>query len=454
MSLLIHDLRFLRSKMSRGNLVELAWVFGGQAVTLLMGFVILKLLTQMGTAAFGEYTLTLTISALLGQVIYGPVEQGFIRYYYYYVELGHAAHLVRLLYRFLVWSGACIGVVTLIFSSGAMLLGQGSLGWLGLTAGAFIVAQKGDEFFNTALNIIRRRKENYLLQGAHKVAAGLVLLLLYRAGRLQLVPVMVGLTAVTCLAVLVKYLNYDKHIPRASEEAGNEPAGRGEMAATLRGYALPFMLWGVTGWMQLNGEKWILADRLSVSEVGVYAVMLSVINLLLIIPNNMMVEYISPIIFRHYADLDREAEMRVGHRYIRLTVAVVFALTVAAATVASFAGAPIIRLISSREYATYAHLLPMLTVGTGLFFAGQAMCNLGMALNRPAAYLAPKVFAGLLSVAVNYLLIWRLGVEGIAYAAITVGGVYLVHVAYVNRGILRELRERRGAVAPPLEEAP
>lgn len=439
------ELRFLRSKLTRSNVAELVWVLVGQAATLLMGFVILKLMTQMGKEAFGEYTLMLTISALLGLLLYGPVEQGFIRFYYHYAQLARTAGFVRLMYRFLLASAGAFLLASLLFSSGALALGDRRLAVLGLLAGLFVISQKADEFFNTALNVIRKRKENYILQGAHKVVTAGALYLLYRYGELALVQAMIALSAVTFLAVLAKLANYAKHIPRGEPPPADPRADRAEMVHELRAYVLPFLIWGVAGWLQLYGEKWILAKLLSVGDVGVYAVMLSVVNVLLNIPNAMLMEYVNPIVFRHYADLGDRAELEVGHRYIRVTVVAVLGLTLGAIAITALAGRPIIVLISNESYTAFAGLLPLLSLGTGLFLVGQAMCSMGMGLNLPARYLAPKILIGVISVAANVALIYARGVAGIAYASILVGAIYVVHIALVNRSIVRELGRR----APP-----
>jgi O-antigen/teichoic acid export membrane protein len=446
---LARTLRFIRGRMTRDHAVELLWVVAGQAVTLLMGFVILKLMTRMGREAFGEYTLTLTISSLLGLILYGPVEQGFIRFYYHYSNLSREAPFVALMYRFLLWSGLMLCAATVLFSGIALLLNELRLAMLGLIAGAYIAALKADEFFNTALNVIRKRRENYILQIAHKIAMAAVLFALYTWSFLTLLPALTGLMAVTLLAVLVKYVNYGRHLARAPLPSGDPVTERAEMIGRMKGYVLPFMIWGVTAWLQLNGEKWILADFLSVGDVGVYAVMMSVVNVFLVIPNGMMMEYISPIVFRHFADLGNATEMEVGHRYIRLTVLLVVVLTALSSLVAAVAARPLIVLVSSDDYIGFAHLMPLLALGAGLFLVGQAMSGLGMALNLPGRYLPPKILIGIMSVIANVLFIRRFGVAGVAYSAVVIGGAYMLAVALINRLILHELRARRDASGVP-----
>ncbi len=60
------------------------WVLFGQAINLLFGFGLVKIIPTLGAGVFGEYSLLMTIAALLGMIFYGPITQDFLRYYYHY----------------------------------------------------------------------------------------------------------------------------------------------------------------------------------------------------------------------------------------------------------------------------------------------------------------------------------------------------------------------------------
>lgn len=70
--------------------------------------------------------------------------------------------------------------------------------------------------------------------------------------------------------------------------------GKNEMRRTTAAYIIPFLIWGISGWLQSNGERWIISGLLSVSDVGIYAIMMSLVNALVAIPNNMIAEFATP----------------------------------------------------------------------------------------------------------------------------------------------------------------
>jgi ABC-type uncharacterized transport system permease subunit len=75
-------------------------------------------------------------------------------------------------------------------------------------------------------------------------------------------------------------------------------------------------------------------------------------------------------------------------------------------------------------------------MGTGLFYTGQALTVHGMALNVPKKYLPPKVSVGFVSVALNILMIKIFGLSGVAYTILTIGALYLIYIAVINRKLL------------------
>jgi len=207
---------------------------------------------------------------------------------------------------------------------------------------------------------------------------------------------------------------------------------RNAIISSLKIYAFPFIIWGITGWLQSNSEKWILANYLSTADVGIYALMMTLVSALIILPNNIITEFSTPIIFQHFSDLSNHEKVNSGHKIINIIVLVTVVFTAFASAFTFFWGDEIILLISSEAFTLYSFLLPLFCIGTGLFYVGQAMCNTGMALNVPQKYLLPKIIAGLLSVILNIIFIINYGIIGVAYAMLAVGFLYSVHIMFIN----------------------
>jgi len=402
-----------KSKSGSGTAAELGWVFSGQLFNVVLSFVILKLLSKMGTTDYGIYALVLTIASLLSLIIYGPAVQGFIRFYFNYLAQGLSGIYLNLANKFLFATGLIFAGTTLLLFLISFFLETEFSPLFFLFAGMFIAAGRIGEFYNSFLNLIRKRKENSLLQGGEKFTTALVLLLLIIAGRLNLVNVFAALSIITILFFIFKIRVFNKNIaPSQIPSAGEAESKRKNMISEIRLYVFPFIIWGISGWLQLNGEKWIIAGLLSTSAVGIYAVMMSLVTAFIIVPANILSEFSTPIIFQNYAD---KGTADKGYLYININMLLMLFVTLAAFLITVFTGKEIIIIISSPDYAIYWYLLPLLCLGTGLFYTGQALTSLGLALNLPKKYLLPKILTGVFSVVLNFVLISVFGIAGAAY---------------------------------------
>ncbi len=431
-----------RSKIHAGSVAELSWVFLGQLLNVVLGFAILKILSKMGTRDYGVYALVITISSLLSLTFYGPLVQGFIRFYYDYLERKVIHHYLHFVYRIIFFTGIIHFIIALCCGFDMLFsLILDLLPWRCFLLAVYILALRTGEFFNAFLSIIRKRKENSLLQGGEKIFLTAALFFLLYSRELTLLPVFIILTLAASLFTLIKIAVFKKFVPAPEENTKEKyPELKIEISKKLITYILPFLIWGITAWLQLNGEKWIIAGLLSTSDVGIYAVMISLISAMVVFPNNILSEFTTPIIFQNYTDLNDRLKVNLGYTYIRLNMLLVLMISIFAAVLTGFWGRELILLISSQQYAVYADLLPWLCLGTGLFYTGQALATLGLSMNRPGKYISPKIIIGILSVALNYFLIKSIGITGTAYTAVVVGVIYLFYIAMINRGIMKSMK--------------
>ena len=427
----------IRSKINPDSVTEMSWVFIGQLTTVVLSFVIVKILSNMGAAQYGIYTLVITVTAFFGLLFYGPVLQGFLRFYYHYLEKSLSNIFVKLIYRVLLISGIMLFILAVVFYLFSPLFNFPLSSFFFLITGIYVVTFKVDEFFNSVLNLVRKRKENSIIQGIEKAAIIVYLVLLKQFDLLELKNVFIALVFNTILFAFIKIKFFERFLP---EEPAHDKAfikgAHKEMGTKLFRYVLPFLIWGLSGWLQLNGEKWIINGLLSTADVGIYAIMLAIVNALVIIPNNIISEFATPIIFKQYSDLNNAENVRMGFHYIRINMLVIFVISVFSTLVTYFFGKELISLVSNKSYTVYWYLLPLLCFGTGMFFTGQAHTVLGMALNLPNKYLAPKILIGVVSVLLNIFLIKNLGINGVAYTVLIAGIIYLIHVAFINKRII------------------
>jgi O-antigen/teichoic acid export membrane protein len=308
-------------------------------------------------------------------------------------------------------------------------------------AGIFVITFKLSEFFNGALNILRKRKEYSIILTLEKSFIILLLFLLLITDYLNLDNVLIALTLAAIIFGTIKILIFSKYLPTSKPAAGEDlNVHRKEIQTKLIGYIFPFFIWGLSGWLLLNGEKWIINGLLSTVDVGIYAIMLALVNAFIVVPNNIISEFTTPIIFQHYADLNDSERIKAGYDYIKLTIAAVLFISIISSGIMLIWGKELIILVSNSNYSAYWYLLPALCFGTGLFLTGQAQSILGMALNQPMKYLIPKVTIGILAVILNLVLIKIYGLAGVAYSVLATGIIYTLFIFIINRKMIHSVK--------------
>ncbi len=427
----------IRSKINANSASEMGWVFLGQALALILGFAILKILSKMGASDFGIYSLIITVIAFFGLIFYGPIQQGFLRFYYDYAEKNKSAIFIKLIYKILLISAGALFILSILSLIITNIFELKEYSLLFFLAGVYVFTFKINEFFNSALNLIRKRKVNSLLQGSEKIISIALLFFLLINKYLTLVNVLTILISVTFIFSIVKYLFFNRYIPEENTlDNISIKKSQSEIRAKVFKYIFPFLLWGLAGWLQQNGEKWIIANYLSTADVGIYAIMIALANALVLAPYNVINEFAMPIIYQQFSDLNNKQKVLTGRWYIRINMLLIFLISIGSTAVTYIWGKELIIIISNSSYAVYWKLLPLICLGLGLFLTGQAQTLLGLALNKPDKYIIPKIVIGIVSVALNIILINKFGLSGIAYTIIIIGLAYVIYIAFVNKNIL------------------
>ncbi|MEI7810901.1 MAG: lipopolysaccharide biosynthesis protein [Ignavibacteria bacterium] len=431
-------LSIIVSKRKDKRFAEVLWVVAGQFVAVLFGFVSVKLLSKLGSAEYGKFVLITTIAVLLSMIFYGPFAQGFIRFYYDYQKTGKQGLYVRYIYKNLFLITFFLLVIAVV--AALILEFQKTSGVFGLSmlTSVYVLAIKVTEFVNSHLNIIRQRKLNSILQGSEKILIILLYIYIYYKDMLSLNLALFSYTFVTLCFICVKLFMINRLIKNKEEHifAVNNKETI-QMKRSLIAYMTPFLIWSVTGWLQLNGEKWIIANYLSTSDVGIYGVMGSLVGVFIIIPNNIIMDFSTPIIFERFNNFDDKEKMKEGLKYTGLIMTACFGLMVLSSVVALFIGRDLIKLISDKSYLKYSYLLPVFIFGTGLFYFGQAACMPGMALNKPQKYLMPKITAGITAMLLNIVFIKSFGLTGVSVSIVLTGALYSLYIVLINKQLLR-----------------
>jgi len=340
----------IKNSTNSNSFEEIVWVGLGQGLNVILSLIIIKIISQMGPNDYGVYALIITISAFLG-LLFGAFQQGFIRFYYDYQKEVKDGIYVNLFYKFLSLSVSILSLIIFITSLVANNFINNYSLFFFLIAGVMIVSTKVSELFNSWFNILRHRKTNTILLSSEKGLIIICFFVLLFSNALTLYNVIIFISLSTIVMILIKIIVFNKYVKKPEIISKTEVSiQQKKMRKRILLYATPFLIWAVAGWLQLNGEKWIINGFLSVKVVGVYAIMMAIVNALVVIPTNVINEFAQPIIFKNYSDLKNLEDINKGYLYINIIMVSVFVLTIFSTVITYFFAKQLITIISSKEY--------------------------------------------------------------------------------------------------------
>lgn len=427
----LHDV-----KLTRARIKEFGWLAGGQIATLILSFLSIKLTTSIGPSEYGRYTLAHSITGIFSLAFFGPLDQGYTRFFFDYSNDSALRRLFSLsLLRLLAFS------VVILVPAGAIIswLLHSFLGIeipFAASASLMIMFALLSIPLNGLLNAMRLRREVAAIQVIERVLiiAFLFLLLTGVASNATMVMLAIGLATGVSLMLRVIFFRKGNSLSGSIVLALNpeEKQTQKEIYRNISMYSMPFVLWGAVSWLQANGERWVINGMLTTEDVGRYGLAANVINSTVVLMFGIFTQFISPIIFSNFSDIHPGKSSR-GFKLIRLYSWGTTLLFVAAAGGFFLFGEMLIPLLSTKAYIIDAWLLFALTTGFGLFYIGQTLTSVGMALKKPQSYVFAKIATAFLSVGLYIAGCSWAGIHGVVLAVVAVNAVYVMLVVLTNR---------------------
>ena len=432
----------IKSILKHKNLTEIGWLILGQLLSILLGFFSMKLLSSMGTKEFGEYSLVLTIAAFVSAILYVPVEQGFIRFYYDYSNKGTARIYIKQFYRFLLIVGfACLIITILVIIINSFMNTKETTTGI-LIMGLYIIIFTSSSIYNSLLNVLRKRKTNTIIQIVEKSLIILFLFLMTLNTKINadtgLLAILIALIIVITLKTKVLNAYVPNNIVTDKDELKKTQK---EITRIIATFSFPFAIWGITGWLQSNSERWVIAHYLTTSDVGIFSLMAVLANYLIAIPGGIISQFAQPIIYEKISSKNDLQKIADGYNVFKYFVFAIIGLVVFSTIFSAIFGRQIILLVSNKEFVTNWQILPILCLGIGLFTIGQALTTIGAIENVPKIYLIPKIATGIFAVFANIFFIIQIGLKGAAISICITSTFYLFFIIYANRKLIIDLKK-------------
>ena len=423
--------------LSGKNISEIFWLVFGQLVSMILGIISIKILTSMGPSEYGKYVLVGTLMAFLSALLYGPAEQGFIRFYFYYANKGFARTYINYIYKFLTIAAFFFLFLCCIAISVNYMLGTPEKHLFIFFAAIFMIVSASTTPFSAMLNLLRKRKVNALIKVIERALSVALLFLLFKYSNLSLLSALFVLSITIIIFIVIKIYILNRFIPDDNRIWQEDTASsiRLKLIADVKKFSLPFCIWGGFGWLQSNSEGWVIVSFLSAGDVGRFGLMIAVANYLIAIPSGIIAQFAIPIIYKRFSVLSDQIQVNKGQLSIRYLVVSTIILVILSTSMTACLGKEVIFLLSSDKFLNYYYLLPFVCFAVGLFHIGQSLTTIGMSLNMPEEYVTPKVITGVLAVLMNIVFIKLLGIDGIVFSLCTIGMVYLILICRSNSKI-------------------
>lgn len=422
---------------------EVVWVLIGQVSIIILSIISIKLLTTMPTEEYGKYNLVLASAALLSSVLYGPAEQGFTRYYFEYKKHRLTSAFLKMLVNFLLYAGLVIALIFLgiywINSLQNKPLASIDVGLMVLVnVTCFVIIYSSNILFNALLNLLRKRKLNTIYSISEKlIVLGINAAIVFYS-KLNAQLVLLSMTIAALIFLLVK-LSLIKRLFTAEADSENNGVPASVSPLLLRrqmlNFCLPFLLWGITGWIQISSDKFIISSYLNIGNVGLYSLIFGITTYLVSTPINVISQFIQPVIYEKIIGSSVKEQNQAGYKLLNYALVLILCFIAALCAATYLWGNWLIVLLSNKSYLYHINLLPLLCLGVGIFQLAQFYTTFGFIKNQPTIYLPAKIIAGLLAVFFNIYFIKKYQLSGICFSLLLVSVAYFIMVILANKRI-------------------
>ena len=432
---------------------EALWVFIGQLGTALGVVLGVKILTHvLDPAEFGRMALANTVVLLVGANIFGPIGQGFMRFWSICQDRDQKDEFLLLTDRFarrlilitvsvsliLFFICAATGWPRWIVLMTLSLIAGGVTGYFGLRLSVFLAA--------------RNRKIVALVNTGNALLKPVMALFFVIALFNNADCVILGYAITAFLAALMvehlykktfRPVSFDPSVGRKRKPSTDAIAGLGK---EILAFSWPFCIWGIVGWVHQSCDRWSLQAFHGTDVVGAFSVISVLAAYPLIFGANLLSNLFVPIAYQRAGNLDCPGSVQSANGMLYLMTGLYIIWAVGIVSCFALFHYRIVLLTSNLKYVTFSALLPGLASAWALFYLGQVFSGFGLLAKRSKQYIFPIIVSAIVAAVSTFFMskhygpegvVWGLGISGFVYAAWFMGiGIRL------TRGTKRSCQKR------------
>ena len=285
------------------------WVLAGQAGVALVGFVGVRVLTELAPEdVFGEANLLLTGLMLGRHVFVSPILNSQPRHHPDYVLSGTANWYTSEIVRLVRWASLYCGLACCAaFVVWSQI--EGRFRWMLLGTMLLILALETNKNVRQNRLNAERKQARFaawaVTEECAKIMCSAGLLYYWKSAGSLLSGQALGTALVL---FLLGHLFWPKWPP---DTAIPGPNARGEMIAKTLHYGLPFVSVAILAWAQAQSDKYVLGLLSGKAEVGLYAAAAGIASRPMVMAAGVLSTFMRPVLFTAASAGDAQRERRV-----------------------------------------------------------------------------------------------------------------------------------------------
>uniref|UniRef100_A0A7V2ZK89 Polysaccharide biosynthesis protein C-terminal domain-containing protein n=1 Tax=Ignavibacterium album TaxID=591197 RepID=A0A7V2ZK89_9BACT len=391
---------------------EGGWVFLGQISVAIISLVGLRILTEIAPAnILGGATLLLGALTLLRNIFIAPIGNTQIRFHPEYVNKGYAKWFddnIKRLYIKFIFISILIFIIIFFVWTYSNDYPYNILLLLILILYYFLDAIKSLKI--NRLSAERRQKYSAIWQIVDTFLVNLffiVALLIvnnlesYLAG--QTLGLVIGLA-------IFGFITYPE-----IENNKNKNPDYSEIKNKVIKYGLPFIPLAIVSWISNLGDRYIIGNYLSLTEVGIYTAVYSIASRPFLMMGGVISGFFRPILFQKEGNKDSLSAKKVFKVWL-ITTITVFSLGI---LVYLLFGDFIIKILLAKTYAQdVSSIFLIIGISYAIFSINQIIENRFYSFGLSNKVILPSIVAAIVNLIVNILLIPIYGIDGAALATL------------------------------------
>lgn len=334
---------------------QVAWIAGGQVVSLLCNFMLLKILTNsLSASSFGYYSLWMSLTLFIRQVVYDPVSivaaKESVNNKFLSVNGLNGFRVINYMADKIVLISIFVLLICYFVDFKIIKVGES---WILIVAGVIYLVSNGAQgIYLNMLNANKRRKLAGIGVGADSAVkvflVGMAVLIF--ENNIEIAIQSIALSSFLVYFGLRYFIN--KNYP------SNRLDGSVLINASKKLFflSIPFLIPCSLIAIKAAGDKWFMAALLGVEELGAYGVLLQVGFIPFVLFIGVIQTYVAPDIYRLSA-IGNKKEGRAFINYINSILVKIFAFAFVAVCVSVIMSDVIFEFLIGPKYTSYSQFL-------------------------------------------------------------------------------------------------